>query len=257
MTARFVWWDLNSKEADRAKDFYRALFGWTLQSWRPEGAPAGMPAYEMIGIDGRFFGGINQIPKDAPAPSHWMGHIGVTDLDAAMKRAAAAGATFPMGAMEIPTVGRMGMMIDPQGAVASLFQPAGELPSVPGADVPGMVGWNELLTGDPAASRSFYSDVVGWRWRGGPFAGMGYELFGTGEEGGDAGGMMKKPDEVPVTAWFLYFTSTDLDATVKRIGELGGTVTSPPFAVEQVGRLAIAMAPDGSMFAVAQWAPKP
>lgn len=256
MSARFVWWDLNSKQADRAKKFYAELFGWTVQPWRPEGAPEGLPAYDMLGIDGRFFGGINQLPAEAPAPSHWMGHVEVPAVDAAMQRASTAGATFPMGAMEIPTVGRMAMMIDPQGCVVSLFQPAGPMPEGPPAAAQGMIGWNELLVADPAAARAFYSDVVGWSWRQGPISGMHYELFGTGEEGGDAGGMMKKPEEMPGSAWFLYFTTLDLDATVKRVAELGGQVATPPFEVPTVGRLAIGVGPDGSMFGLAQWAPK-
>ena len=72
-----------------------------------------MPVYRMISAGEQSFGGINEIPADTPAPSHWMGHIQVEDVDAAMTRAGNMGAQFPMGAMDIPTVGRMAMMMDP------------------------------------------------------------------------------------------------------------------------------------------------
>lgn len=255
MSGKFCWWDLNSKEADKAVKFYTELFGWSITPWKPEGAPADMPEYKMIGVGDKMFGGINSIPADAPAPSHWMGHIHVPDLDAAMKRAEGMKAVFPMGAMAVPTVGRMAMFMDPEQAAASLFQPEGELSELPSMDTPGMVGWNELLTADPEKAKAFYSEVVGWKWRKGPMTEMEYHLYGTGEEGGDFGGMMKRPEQMPVSAWFLYFTTKDVDASVAKLKELGGSVMVDPFDVPGVGKLAApCTAPDGSMFCLAQWA---
>ena len=254
MTSKFVWYDLNTKQLDQAKRFYGEVFGWTTQSWKPDGAPADMPGYEMIIVGDKAIGGFNVIPDDAPAPSHWMGHVIVDDVDAAMARATRMGAQFPMGAMDIPTVGRMGVMIDPQGCVCSLFQPAGDAPTLPAGDTHGMVGWNELIAADVDQAKTFYSEVVGWKWRGGPFQEqMEYWLFGSGEEGGDVGGMMPKGD-MPVAAWLLYFTSKDIDETVAAVAKHGGQVIQPAFEVPTVGRLAICAGPDGSTFGVAQWA---
>lgn len=252
--AKFVWYDLNTKDKAKAQAFYGALFGWKVEAWKPEGAPADMPAYSMLCIGEQPFGGMNEIPADVPAPAHWMGHIEVDNVDAAMKRATGLKAQFPMGAMDIPTVGRMAMMLDPQGCVVSLFQPAGETPKVPAATEHGMVGWNELIASDAKAAKTFYSEVVGWKWRTGPMAAqMEYHLFGTGEEGGDAGGMMPKPDTMPAAAWFVYFTTKDIAASVAKVQELGGQVVAPVFEVPTVGKLAVCMASDGSAFGLAQW----
>ena len=251
---KFVWYDLNTKDVEAAKKFYTELFGWTITPWKPEGAPPEMPEYSMLCIGDMPFGGINELPADAPAPAHWLGHVQVDDLDAAMQRAKNQKAQFPMGAMEVPTVGRMAVMIDPQGCAVSLFKPAGDSPELPKADRHGMVGWAELVAADPKAAQAFYSEVVGWKWRSGPFQDqMEYYLFGTGQEGGDAGGMMPKPPEMPVSAWSYYFTTKDIDASVAKVKELGGTVQGEPFHVPTVGKLAIVAAPDGSMFGIAQW----
>jgi hypothetical protein len=256
-TAKFVWYDLNTKDADKAEKFYTELFGWKTLAWKPEGAPEGTPEYKMVCIGEQAFGGINVIPSDVPAPSHWMGHVEVDDLDAAMKRAKNHKAEFPMGAMEIPTVGRMAMMLDPQGCVISLFQPADHTPEVPAMDKPGMVGWNELIASDANAAKAFYSEVVGWKWRNGPFQDkMEYFLFGTGEEGGDAGGMLPKDENMPAAAWFLYFTTNSIEESVGKVDALGGHVIAQPFDVETVGKLAVCAAPDGSMFGLAEWAPR-
>lgn len=254
MTSRFVWHDLNTKDLEGAIAFYTQLFGWNTIAWKPEGAPAEMPPYTMIAVGDRAFGGIHVLPPDAPAPPHWMGHVFVNDLDAAMERAKGLGAQFPMGAMDIPTVGRFAVMMDPQGCVASLFTSEGQAPPLPEMSSHGMVGWDELIASDTEAAKTFYSEVVGWKWRKGPFDDqMPYDLFGTGEPGGDAGGMMKKTDEMPSAAWFLYFTTSDIAATVARVTELGGAVHAPPFEVPTVGQLAVCASPDGAMFGVAQW----
>ncbi|MEZ4232904.1 MAG: VOC family protein [Polyangiaceae bacterium] len=253
MTAKFVWYDLNTKDLDKAKEFYTKLFGWNIVSWKPDAAPADMPEYPMLNIGDKAFGGMNALPADTPAPSHWMGHVTVDDVDAAMARAKKLGAQFPMGAMDIPSVGRMAMMMDPENCVVSLFKPEGELPELVPMSTPGMVGWNELLVTDTDKAQALYSEVVGWKWRKGPMTEMEYFLFGSGEEGGDAGGMMKRPDGMPVSSWFLYFTTADIEQSVARIKELGGAVFQGPFDVPTVGKLAVCMATDGSMFGLAQW----
>jgi predicted enzyme related to lactoylglutathione lyase len=255
MTAKFVWYDLNTKDAKRAEKFYSELWGWRVQVWTPEGAPKGTPEYKMLCIGDKPFGGINQLPEDAPAPSHWLGHVEVDDLDAAMKRAKNMKAQFPMGDMEIPTVGRMALMLDPQGCALSLFKPSGETPSIPPRDQHSMIGWSELIAADAEQAKSFYSEVVGWKWRNGPFQEqMEYYLFGTGEEGGDEGGMTPKTDQMPEAAWFYYFTTSNIEDTVTKVSKLGGTVIAKPFDVPTVGQLAICAGPDGSGFGLAQWA---
>ncbi|MEZ4370707.1 MAG: VOC family protein [Polyangiaceae bacterium] len=254
MTAKFVWYDLNTKDIEKAKEFYTKLFGWNIISWKPDGAPADMPEYQMLCIGEQPFGGMNALPQEVPAPAHWMGHVTVDDVDAAMERAKKLGAQFPMGAMDIPSVGRMAAMMDTENCVVSLFKPEGEVPEVPAMSTPGMVGWNELLVTDTAKAQTFYSEVVGWKWRKGPMTEMEYFLFGTGEEGGDNGGMMKRPDGMPVSSWFLYFTTADIDKSVAQIKELGGAVFQGPFDVPTVGKLAVCMSTDGSMFGLAEWA---
>lgn len=254
MAAKFVWYDLNTKDKAAAQAFYQGLFGWGTEDWKPEGAPDGTPPYAMITIDGQSIGGVNELPADAPAPSHWLGHVRVEDLDAAMARAKARGATFPMGAMDIPTVGRMAIMIDPQGCAVSLFTPAGDMPPGPEPSDHGMVGWNELIAEDPAAAKAFYTDVVGWTWRDGPFQEqMEYYLFGSGAPDGDAGGMAKKAPEMPVSTWLLYFTTRDIAETAAKVESLGGAVHAAPFEVPSVGKLAVCAGPDGAMFGLAEW----
>ncbi|MCB9506227.1 MAG: VOC family protein [Myxococcales bacterium] len=247
MGSKFVWYDLNTTAPAAARDFYAAVFGWTYETW-------GGAGYTMFCVGGSPRGGFGELPADAGVPNHWIAHTTVPDLDAAIATAKAHGATFPQPIESVPTIGRFTPMIDPQGAVCSLYQPeqSGDMGGYEGTH--GAVGWNELTANDPAAAKEFYSAVVGWKWRKGPSSTMDYWLFGSGEQGGDRGGMMQLPEGAPRPSWLIYFSVDDCDATVAKVVELGGTVLAPQFDVPGIGRLAVLAAPDGAVFAVAKWA---
>lgn len=253
MTAKFCWYDLNTKDFDKASAFYTGLFGWNLIPWVPEGAPEGAKTYTMIAIGEKPFGGIVPMGDEIPAPSHWMGHIAVPDVDAAVERAKAGGAQFPGGIVDVPTVGRFAPMIDPEGAVCSLFTPEGEMDDSGYSLTPGRVGWNELAVADPKPIMQFYTDVVGWKWSKGPSTEMDYYLFGSNDERGDAGGMMQRTPETPMSSWMLYFTVADCDASLTKAAELGATTLAPAFDVPGVGRMAVVASPDGAVFGIAEW----
>lgn len=252
MNSRFVWFDLVSTDMEASKDFYRHVLGWRTMDWKADGAPDDMEPYTMFCVGETPIGGIMPPPGDVP--SHWMGHIQVEDVDAAMAVATEHGATFPAGAMDIPTVGRIAPMVDPEGCVVSLFRPASGEPmeTLPGMTL-GMVGWNEIAVADTDKATAFYQAVVGWKHRTAPMEGFDYHLFGTGEEGGDVCGMMKRPDEMPVSCWMQYFTVEDVDMTIARTKEKGGTVIAEPFDVPSVGRMAVVAGPEGAAFGIAAW----
>jgi predicted enzyme related to lactoylglutathione lyase len=254
-TAKFFWYELNTKDRAAALPFFEALLGWTTSVWKPDGAPPGTPEYTMLHVDGTPFGGVWDLPADSPAPSHFFGHIAVPDVDAARARAEALGATFPIPTMDIPTVGRFALMIDPEGAVCSLYTPlrADAAGSEAMAPKHGAVGWNELAWADAPAAAAFYGEVVGWQARDSTMPGMKYWVFGTGEPDSNVAGLMERGPEMPASAWMIYFTTTDIDASCARVGELGGAVYVEPFDVPGVGRMAVAASRDGAVFCLATW----
>ena len=71
-------------------------------------------------------GGLMNMPAAAPAgtPPHWMAYIAVDDVDAAIGKVAGLGGNVLAEPFDIPNVGRMGVIQDPQGAVVSLMTPA-------------------------------------------------------------------------------------------------------------------------------------
>ena len=200
----FVWHDHMSDDPAAASRFYADLLGWEIEIWKP-----GEMDYPMIKVGEQTHGGFG--PAQG-APSHWLGHVLVDDADAAAGRAEAAGGTIVAPAMDIPEVGRFAVVADPQGAIVSLYAPAGEMTPTEGVFV-----WDELVTTDVEAAKRFYGEVVGWESRdmdmGNNFT---YTLFSSG--GADrAGGMpQREGSEGNPPAWLTYLGTDDVDETIEK-----------------------------------------
>jgi predicted enzyme related to lactoylglutathione lyase len=237
---RFVWHDLNSTNVDASKGFYTKLLGWDVEVWKP-----GEMDYPMISANGNMHGGFGD--AQGGAPSHWLGHVVVDDVDAAGKRAQSAGGSVITGPMDIPEVGRILVIRDPQGAVISAFQPAGEMP------VPeGVFGWDELITNDIDAAKRFYGDLFGWTTSemdmGG---GKTYTLFQVGETS-VAGGMVAEEGQETPPHWYPYLLTPNVDETTAKAKEAGATVYLEPMDVPEVGRFSVLGDPTGATFGLFQ-----
>lgn len=105
--------------------------------------------------------------------------------------------------------------------------------------------WHDLMTTDLDAAQSFYGEVLGWHFKGGDH---GYQHIMLGER--DIGGMMKlEPGQPPLPFWMGYVSVGDVDAAVTAIGAAGGKLVLPRTAVPGTGSFAIAIDPQGAVFA--------
>jgi len=152
----------------------------------------------------------------------------------------------------VPTVGRMQMVKDPQGAAFYVIQPE---PREPAADVAPQVGdasWLELMTTDASAAMTFYRDFFGWQPSDAMDMGaMGkYQMFNRGDR--MIGGMMNKPPEMAQAPphWAIYFRVPDIDAAVDRIKANGGKILNGPMEVPGGDRIVNAMDPQGASFSL-------
>ncbi|MEA3188046.1 MAG: uncharacterized protein QOD99_1876 [Chthoniobacter sp.] len=115
---------------------------------------------------------------------------------------------------------------------------------------PGKVGWNELVTSDPAAAIQFYTTLFGWETEKFPNPENDYTMF---KHGGQAfGGVMKSPKEGVPTMWTNYVMVEDVDATVAKSTSLGGKTCMPPMDIPMVGRIAVITDPQGAAIGLHQ-----
>jgi predicted enzyme related to lactoylglutathione lyase len=115
-------------------------------------------------------------------------------------------------------------------------------------DEAGAMTWREVNTPDAAKARDFYGKVFGLEAR--KLEGqMEYWTLHKGDT--TVGGVLQMTKEwagVP-PHWMNYFAVPDADAAAKKIAELGGKVSVPPFDTPY-GRIAVVNDPTGAVFSV-------
>lgn len=115
----FVWHEVYGPDAQAAIDFYtKALdFGTDVME-----SPMGK--YNMLTKNGQGVAGVmaTSTPQMEGVPPHWATYLSVDDVDARLEKCKSLGATVVVPPMDIPTVGRMALIADPQGAHVWLFK---------------------------------------------------------------------------------------------------------------------------------------
>jgi uncharacterized protein len=110
--------------------------------------------------------------------------------------------------------------------------------------------WYEFMSGDVAASKAFYTKVVGWNTEDMPMPGMTYTLLRMGDT--QVGGMMTLPKEAGDAGmrpgWLGYIATDDTDRAAAKVKQLGGKILMPPTDIPNVGRFAMAADPVGAAF---------
>lgn len=114
---RFSWNELMAPNVEGAASFYTKLFGWDTESM-----PGGMP-YTLFKQNGKEVAGLMQT-KQPGSPAQWIPYVTVKSADEMAARLAELGGKVCAGPMDIPTVGRIAVAQDPQGATFGIFQRA-------------------------------------------------------------------------------------------------------------------------------------
>jgi uncharacterized protein len=248
---RFVWYELLTNDVQGAIDFYSNVTGWKPQKFEHGD-------YTMFVSAQGPLGGVTLLPETATklgAGPFWQANIQVPNVDETSAQVNELGGQIYV-TEDVPTVGRLSVIADPQGAVISVFTPAGDMQS---HDITkhGEFSWHELYTSDHEAAFRFYNAIAGWERFGefdmGP---MGKYLL-WGRNGKQLGGMMTKPKDMttpdgkPVpNSWMFYVTLTDFAAALERAKAAGAKVLNGPMPVPGGQTVVQLMDPQGAAFAL-------
>lgn len=250
MTSNFIWYELLTNDPAAAATFYGVLLGWTATDSHQEGMD-----YRILNMNGVGVGGLMALPPGAAESGMqpcWLGYVSVADVDKSVTSIRAAGGAEHMPAMDVPKVGRMAMVADPQGATLYVMTPIGAPNQATSfaPRKPGHGGWHELHTKDWKAALAFYGAQFGWTKTDAMDMGpMGtYLLFNAGA-GEAIGGMMNNPD-APRPFWLYYFNVADIEAAGTCIAANGGHVMMGPHQVPTGDWIIQARDPQGAMFAL-------
>ena len=126
----FMWNELMTNDPEKAKAFFGEILGWTYSDMNAEDpqkpVAEGDRTYTICMAGETMAGGMMKMegPEFQGIPPHWSSYLGVDDVDAAVAKVAPAGGMVAKAAFDIPTVGRMAVIVDPTGAVVCLMTPA-------------------------------------------------------------------------------------------------------------------------------------
>jgi predicted enzyme related to lactoylglutathione lyase len=244
---RIVWYELLTTDMKAAEKFYSDVVGWTISDFDQSPQP-----YHMFVRKGEIpSGGVMTIPEGMNFPPHWGMYVAVDKLEDAVARIKQLGGKELSPIIDVPTVGRMQTMLDPQQAAFSVYESA--TPHQPdAAREVGDASWHELMTTDAEAALKFYSQMFGWQEsRAMDMGAMGtYHIFKGGSY--DLGGMMNKPPEMAQAPphWGIYFRVPDVDAAAERVKASGGKVLNGPMEVPGGSRIVNCQDPQGAHFSL-------
>ncbi len=223
----FIWYELLTSDADAAQRFYGDVVGWTV-------VDSGQPGmdYRLLDAGDGHAGGMMQITEQmAGAKPLWLGYVAVPDVDAAVADWTGAGGSVQMPAMDIPGVGRMAMLADPESVPLYVMRGAMDQSSTAFRVADARhVRWNEIAARDDEAALRFYKARFGWEVAGSmPMGPMGDYRF-LAASGVTVGALLRsQAGEAP--RWIYYIGVSDIDEAARKIRAGGGQVLDGPHPI--------------------------
>ena len=253
LLGKVIWYDLITEDLDSSRTFYAGLLGWTFEESSGSRGENYLVARNgdvvvagLLGIDA---------PDDAENYSRWLPYISVDNVDAALARSTAAGATVAATARNV-SFGRVAAIVDPQGAVIGLARSTiGDPDDFTTTAAPGRPVWTELLANDPQAAATFYGSLANYDVR--TVSRRGGEYTVLASDGTDRAGIFQNPAEgeyMPV--WITAFGVSDPAAAAAKVESLGGAIVLPVSAELRDGTTAVVTDPSGAILVLQSWSRK-
>jgi predicted enzyme related to lactoylglutathione lyase len=240
MVHAVVHFEIGGPDDRQLADFYSDLLGWQMQ-------PVPGIGYTLIdtcageGING----GVSATQDGVPTVTFY---IEADDLQAVLDKVNLLGGKTVTPITELPGMATFAMFEDLDGLVIGLVlgPAAGGGITPPGrAAASGMpVDWFEVLAADPDRSQRFYAEIFGWQVSN---PGQGYGMVDTGTDRGIRGGIGTGPQGTWAT---VYAHVPDVEATLSRAVELGGSREYGPLAVDDHMQTGALRDPAGNVFGV-------
>ena len=104
----------------------------------------------------------------------------------------------------------------------------------------------ELPAADVKGASKFYEELFGWKME--HAAEFDYTMWEDGS--GYGGGFNKVSEETPAGQVIVYIHSDDIDADLKRVEALGGTVVTPKTEIPGTGWFGQFRDPTGNLLAL-------
>jgi predicted enzyme related to lactoylglutathione lyase/uncharacterized protein YndB with AHSA1/START domain len=241
----FSWNELLTIDDTAAAQFYGQVFG-----WQTEDFPQAGTKYTIFKSRGQGVAGLMKRPSE-DCPPNWMGYVTVASADETAKKIADAGGKLLMPPFDVPTVGRIAVFQDPQGAALGIFQPLKNA----GSCAKNRIVWCDIPVSDLDRAIRFYSALLGEPVTKHEEHGMTFALLPHKEHevgaclvsGGTSTEGMKPSANGPM----VYVSCHGrLDEALNAVVPNGGKVLKPKHQIGPYGSRAIVLDSEGNRIAL-------
>jgi predicted enzyme related to lactoylglutathione lyase len=235
---RFFRYDLRTTDADAAQAFYADVLGVNLPGVGSLDDGSGLRVWPL-----------HEAARARGVPAHWLGQIGVPDLEPAVRRLVELGSERLGPTVQANDGTSYQALRDSSGA---MFAVRGITEGAPGASV----AWHHLHTTDLDRSWAVYSELFGWRQTETTDAADpvgGYRMFAWADAPKSVGSMANTARSPGVhTHWLFYFAVPDLEAALAKVRARGGLVLEHRAVLPDGSRLAPCEDAQGAAFGLLQ-----
>ncbi len=250
--ADFIWYELQTTDADAASRFYGEAVGWTVE----EGGAGDFDYRHIRRDDGGSVGGMLALKPEMVghgARAMWVPYLHAADVTAEIAAIEAAGGKLLMPPTTLP-VGTFAMVLDPQGVPIYVMAPVAppgredQASDVFDEKAVQRVRWNELASPDLAASKAFYSKHFGFGFERSMAMGEHGDYCFIEHDGRTLGAMLQRRDDRQPTSWLLYFGVPSIEGAMRKLQKAGGTLLTGPDQVPGGDWIVVATDPQGARF---------
>jgi uncharacterized protein len=116
----FCWNELMTRDIEGAKRFYRDTIGWSFEPMKMDWG-----TYWIIKSGDQNVGGMFELtsPEFDGVANAWMSYVAVDDVDARVAKAKKAGGKLMRPIFDVPDVGRIAILMQPDGAGVAWMTP--------------------------------------------------------------------------------------------------------------------------------------
>lgn len=246
---RWVWVELFTDDAARARSFYGKVFGWEFEQ-----LDHGKNAYTLIRSGDRPIGGIVHSPRPTVTTERagrWIGLMSVPDAEKAAEQAIASGGEIIMAPRRFKGRGTAALLSDPEKAFFGVIHSeSGDPPDT----FPPLNSWlwMEMWARDVNQMAEFYSGIGGYTVKQAESGIDRPELYLVAGGYPRAGIIELQRQDLP-SAWLPYIRVEDLSETLDRVRQAGGNVFVEPNPEIRKGMVAVIIDPLGAAVGLAEW----
>lgn len=128
---RVVHFEIHAKDLDTIQKFYETVFGWEIKDMGEKyggyrGVMTGKnePDAKWPGINGGLTPRTGTVPDGSETINAFVCTVDVDDIDAYIKRVQDAGGSISIEKMDVPNVGLLAYMKDPENNIFGMLQPS-------------------------------------------------------------------------------------------------------------------------------------